>query len=304
MTKLNTKKIAIFGSSGHLAKNLIFYLSDNKNVQLFLFSRNKNKVSEFLKETSIQKNISIYSYKNFEKNHYDVIINCVGNPQGNDTSTSSIIEINNYYDNKIIKYLKNNRSSLYIYLSSGAIYGENFENPINDNSISIFNIKKPYSIYAVSKLHSELKHRTLYDLNIIDLRIFGFFSRFIDMQLNYFLSEIVSALKYNKILFTDKINIKRDYIHPFDLYNIIVCCIKKPFVNSSFDVYSKKSVSKFEILDFMEKKYGLKYKINKKNNSENIKLNYYSNSKKLSSLEYNPKYTSLETIKTELEFMF
>lgn len=304
MTKLNNKKIAILGSSGHVAKNLIFYLSNNENIQLFLFSRSKNKVSKFLQQISNNRNISINSYQNFEKNHYDVIINCVGNPQVENTSKSSIIEINEYYDNKVIKYLKNNKSSLYIYLSSGAIYGENFTKSINNNSLSILDIKKSNSTYAVSKLYSELKHRALFDLNIIDLRIFGFFSRFLDIQLNYFLSEAITTLKYNKELFTDKINIKRDYIHPFDLYNIIICCIKKQVLNDSFDVYSKKPVSKFEVLNFMKKRYGLRYKIKKTTNFKNIKLNYYSNSKKLLDLGYKPKFTSLETIKTELEFMF
>ena len=75
-------------------------------------------------------------------------------------------------------------------------------------------------------------------------------------------------------------------------------------MNDSFDVYSKKPVSKFEVLNFMKKRYGLKYKIKKTTNFKNIKLNYYSNSKKLLDLGYKPKFTSLETIKTELEFMF
>ena len=36
--------------------------------------------------------------------------------------------------------------------------------------------------YALSKINSEIKHRKLKHLNIIDLRLFSFFSRFMNLK--------------------------------------------------------------------------------------------------------------------------
>ncbi len=294
-----SKKIAILGASGHIAKNLILYLSRKNNLDLFLFSKNKKKVIKFLDENSIIVKKKINSYNNFEKIQYNTIINCTGNIKDLKKDKSLFFKNNEYYDNKIIKYLKKNPSCLYIYLSSGAIYGEDFLHPVNDKSSSTKDLKNQKYQYSKAKICSEAKHRCLSELNIIDLRIFSFFSRFVDLKSKYFLSEAISALKYKKQFVTDSINIRRDYIHPYDLSEIILRCMKKQNMNEGFDIISKKPVKKFEILKYLEKEYDFQYKINK-NIPKKIKLNYYSNSKKVLKLGYKPKYSSLEAIKVEL----
>ena len=42
------KNIAIFGATGHIAKNLIHYFSKNTEHKLFLFSRDKKKLQNFI----------------------------------------------------------------------------------------------------------------------------------------------------------------------------------------------------------------------------------------------------------------
>ena len=81
--------------------------------------------------------------------------------------------------------------------------------------------------------------------------------------------------------------------------------IKKGKINDFFDVYSAKQVSKFEVLKFLEKKYGLKYSIKKVSQKEDnlTKRIYFSKNTKAKSIGYLPEFTSLGGIQREIEKM-
>ena len=116
----------------------------------------------------------------------------------------------------------------------------------------------------MAKIDSERKHRKLSEFNIVDLRIFSFFSRFLEEKTNFFLIDVLNALKYQKKLLTNDINIQRDYIHPHDLSEIILKLIKKQMINDVYDISSKKPTTKFEIIKFLKNNYNLKYEIEEK----------------------------------------
>ena len=295
-------KVAILGSTGHIAQNLIFYFSQNKGYELFLFSRNKNKIKKNISKYPLDFHFHIKNYNNFKKFYYDVIINCVGisNPKTVNANKVPILRITEQYDNLILGYLEKHKSTLYIFISSGAAYGKEFPKAVTDITYAKFNINNLThgDFYSIAKINAEAKHRSLKHLNIIDLRIFTFFSSFLDVHDSFLMSEIVSSLKNKKILYTNSIDITRDYVHPSDLYTLIKKCIKNP-TNDVFDVYSKKPISKFEILKSISKRFGLKYVIKKDLKffqPTGIKKNYYSKSTKAKKIEYKPKYSSLETI--------
>jgi nucleoside-diphosphate-sugar epimerase len=301
---MNQQNIAIFGSTGHIGKNLFSFFSKNKNTNLFLFSRDIKKFESL--KTIFSTLSNFYSYNDFEKNHYDVIINCIGisNPIELMKNNSSILHITEFYDNMILNYLKIHPTTCYINLSSGAVYGQEFRVPVSDNSISKLKINKinPGEMYSISKIYSESKHRLLPDFNIVDLRIFGFFSKFIDVNSGFFMSELIKSLINKSEFVTDKENIVRDYVSPTDFYDLIKNCISFKKINDVFDIYSKKPVSKFQLLEAFVNKFDLKFKSVEKNISKSptgFKKNYYSLSRKVEKINYYPKSSSFETIIAE-----
>lgn len=303
-------KVAILGSTGHIGMNILRFLSQEKKYSLFLFSREENKTIKIANTQHIGNSFSTNTYDSFDKFEYDVIINCigVGNPEEIRNRGSAIIKITEKYDNKILNYLENNPSSLYINFSSGVVYGEEFNIPAEDTTLSKLNVNNPSPgyFYSIAKIYSEAKHRSMNHLNIVDLRLFGFFSRFIDPNSRFFMSEVISAIKNKKILLTNKVDIIRDYIHPKDLFLLVERCIMKNSINDAFDAYSKSPVSKFMILNHISQKYDLKYII--KQNEDyltptGIKEKYYSCSRKAESIGYSPTYSSLETIEDEIKFL-
>ena len=305
------KKIAILGATGYIGKSLALeFLSTDHLFDISLFSRSKNKLDEFIKKNKLDKSrVGTHSLSNFNELPYDVIINCtgIGDTALQKESLSKIFTVTEEMDTLVLNYLEKNPKTLYINLSSGAVFGKNFDKAITQETKTILNINdlQLSEYYSIAKINAEAKHRAMKDLNIVDLRVFAFFSRFVDIKAEFFMSEVIDCLINKKTLLTNNADMVRDYITPKDLSSLISLVIKQGAMNDFFDVYSKKSITKFKLLDFLKERYGLKYEFkeqagHKKDFSKNI---YYSRNKKAEQMGYIPEFTSLEGIAYEINQM-
>lgn len=303
---MNPVRLALLGATSHISKGLIDRWSELKDRELFLYARSPERVLAFLTQLK-PCSAKIFSINSFGDEIYDVIINCVGmgSPQKLKKNMSNIFQITTIFDNLILEYLAKHPQTLYVNLSSAAAYGTNFAKPVNDESQARFSLNtlKQEEFYGIAKLHGEARHRALPKFNIIDIRIFGYFSKYIDLKDKFLLSEVISCIQNNTILKTSPINIWRDFLTPQDLALFIDCCISNCPLNAVFDVCSAKAISKFELLDFFANTYGLRYKIDKSYQSMVVtgqKLHYYSTSQKSRLIGYQPSLTSIEGIKKEM----
>ena len=302
--------IAILGSTSEIAKDIIYLFSKRTNYSLHLFSRNKEYLINWSTLNNLTSKILCETYENFNyKGNYNVIINFIGagNPEKVKNISSTIIDITYEYDTLALNYLKNNPECKYIFISSGAVYGDNFEYPVNSNSKTILNNNKISNndVYSIAKFHSEIRHRLLTDLGIVNVRIFNYFSRTMSLNSSYLITNILSSLLNKTKFLTNKENIARDYISAFDLYDLILNIILTNHINVTCDIYTKKHVKKLDLLDLLKTNYGLKYEIlnnyEELINKETIKMNYYSNNKDAEKyFNYTPKFTSLENLNTEI----
>ncbi|WP_336636201.1 NAD(P)-dependent oxidoreductase [Lysinibacillus fusiformis] len=303
----NNKKVAILGATSHVAKNLIYYFSVDY-VHMVLFARDFNHLRSFINlNISTSSKITVEKFENFSLGEYDVIINCVGigNPEILKKMGGEILILTEKFDNLILDYLYNNSDTLYINFSSGAAYGTDFTNPADENKGAMININNISSAdyYTVSKINSEAKHRGLSELNIVDLRIFGFYSRFINEDMPYFLNEVFNSLKNKKKFITTDFDFKRDFIHPSDLVRMVQNVMKIKNINTTYDVYSLQPISKWDLLNYLSKRYYLEVEIEHgtiPNSVTGIKSNYYSISKLAEEIGYQPNYSSLDAVLFEL----
>lgn len=295
--------ISILGARGQIARSLIsLYIEKGELSNLALYSREPERLTLEIKDADV------YHSEDFLRHNHDVIINCIGMPsvKGAQSRTSDVFDIHERWDNLILEYLRKNEKALYISMSSGAVYGKNFQSPVDETSCLLKGIHEisPADCYAVSKLNCEAKHRSYAKLSIVDLRIFSYISKFIDFSSNFLMSEIMTAIKNKKIFMTNDQNITRDYLHPEDMMQIISLIIGRweetGFINDVFDVYSQKPITKMDLLESLAKKFNLQYEIRKELNVDisatGFKMNYYSLNKKLKQLGYEPRYSSLEAI--------
>ncbi len=303
-------KIAILGASSHIAKGLIFAYKDDQSIEMYFYARNFQKVDQFL-NSLYYSGFNAKPINEFGEDRVDVIINCIGITDLTERNLhkENIFEVTEHFDKTCIDYIRESRKTIYINLSSGAVYGTQFNEPASKNSIANFEVNNIQStdFYRIVKLNSEIKHRSVNFGNIIDLRIFGYFSRFIDLSKNYLLTEIIRCVKENKTFITSPVNIIRDYIHPEDLAELIKSFFEYDEINAAFDVMSLMPVSKMEILDFYKQIYGLQYKILESSTGTSAtgeKLQYYSENKIDMPFKFTPKYTSIESIRNESVFLF
>jgi len=315
MSLENTEKskIAILGSTSHIAKGLINNFLQGGGFSLHLYTRSPDKVRSFLGAIGKfpDKDCVIHeSYKNFIKCSYDVVINCVGvgtlnKLRGNYTEYFTVTE---EYDNLVIGCLRNRPDTLYISFSSGAIYGRELSAPADENTVNHIHVNHVTTddYYAIARLNAETKHRAFKNLRIVDLRIFSYFSRFIELTDGYFITEVMDCILNKKVLVTDNVNIVRDYVHPEDLFSIIRKCMDAGKINVAFDVTSARPAEKREILDYFSSVYGLKYQISRSlghisaTGSKNIYCSNYNNA---ACIGYKPAFSSMDAIKQESKYI-
>jgi nucleoside-diphosphate-sugar epimerase len=117
---------------------------------------------------------------------------------------------------------------------------------------------------------------------------------------------VIEAILGNKLLITDSANIVRDYLHPEDLFSMIVKCIHAGRINQAIDVNSSCPVSKQEILDYFASEYGLKYesrRFSENASATGVKNNYYSSCNRASQIGYVPQFSSMDTLKNEVRYI-
>jgi len=301
-------RIAILGATSQIAQDLLLSFSRHKSYEFSLYGRNVELLEEWINIVNLDKKYQIQEYSNFNNNQkYDLIINFVGigDPAKVQEMGNNIFKITEQYDEMVLEYLKCNKETKYIFLSSGAVYGGDYEKPVNENTVAMIDINNlgPTNWYTIAKLYAEAKHRSLSDLPIVDVRVFNYFSHTQDMSASFLITDIIHAIKNKEVFKTSSENIARDFITPPDFYNLIRTIIDFKPINIALDCYTKSPVLKFDLLSEFGSKFGLKYEVGKDIdivNATGAKLNYYSVNKAAKSMGYNPKNTSLEGIIQEV----
>lgn len=304
-------KIAIFGATSQIAKDLIESFAKQTNHDLTLFSRNSYLVSRWLARVGILQTYRVLEYSDFNvEDHYDAIINFVGagNPSQIRDMGNRVFNVTIKYDEMIIDYLQQHRETKYIFLSSGAVYGGDFAQPASLESLASIPINhlSQSNSYAIAKLYAEAKHRALSDLSIIDIRVFNYFSHSQNLDARFFITDIIRSIKNKDVFLTMSDNIVRDFLVPEDFFGLISVLLKHDTLNLSIDCFTKSPIDKFTLLSEFESRYGLVYEISSSDNrldATGVKINYFSNNKLAEDLGYKPTNTSLSGLIKEFDFI-
>ena len=305
-------KIAILGATSHIAQDLILSFSQKKSYSFSLFTRNVRLLEKWISNVNLGEEYQAQSYIDFNNaNKYDVVINFVGigDPEKAQRMGDNILKITKQYDDMVLEYIRHNKKTKYIFLSSGAVFGGDYQEPVNKNTVAMIDVNNlnPTDWYAIAKLYAEAKHRSLPNLSIVDVRVFNYFSHTQNMNARFLITDIVRSLKNKEVFRTSADNIVRDFITPPDFYHLIQTVIDYDPINTALDCYTNAPVAKLDLLLKLKEKFGLEYQIEKSINIVNatgVKFNYYSTNTIAKSIKYNPKNNSLDGIIKELSTFF
>jgi nucleoside-diphosphate-sugar epimerase len=295
-------RIALLGATSQIARDLVASFARESKHDLALFARQPAAVTvpQRLKD---EARCSVSSLSEFNPGQtYDAIINFVGvgTPRKTVALGASILDVTQCSDQLALDALRHNPRCRYIFLSSGAAYGSQFDRPADDDTVATFPINHlgAQDWYGIAKFYAECRHRALPDLPIVDIRVFNYFSRQHDISAGYLITDIVKALRDGQPLRTASTPMVRDYLGPEDFHQLIECVLAAPKVNIALDCYSRQPIAKYELLALMEQHFGLRYTIDDVGmvKGTGAKPHYYSVSRKAASLNYKPRFSSAESI--------
>ena len=305
-------RIAIFGATSQIAKDLVLSFSAQSNHELVLYARRPETVSRWLASTGLTGRYHVTDFSAFTaEGNFDAIINFVGigKPAQAIAMGASIFDVTFQYDELALSYVRQHPACRYIFLSSGAAYGSSFDAPVDVSTkaaIAINNLQ-PSDWYAVAKMHAECRHRSLTHLPITDIRVFNYFSHTQDMDARFLITDIVRAIRDKSVLKISADYMVRDFIGPTNFYQLINVLLNAPAVNAVVDCYSKAPIDKITLLTAIQERFGLRYELTQTSTSLNAtgsKPYYYSINKRANDFGYRPSLTSLESVVHELEILF
>ena len=299
-------RIAILGATGHVARNLIVALGADSSTELLLYARRPDAVRSFLDTWPVSAGCRLAEIAAFGSEPVDAVINCVGygDPAGVADAGGSVYELTTFFESLVLEYLERRPATRYVAFSSGAVYGTRFSEPAGDETRAVIAVNDigPSDHYGIAKLAAEGGHRAAADLAITDLRLFGLFSRHIDLSARYFMTDVVDAIRTGRELRTGPGDMWRDYVDPRDLAALVRAVLAADAANDVFDVTSAAPVSKFEMLAFFAKEHGLKYAVDESlvlPAATGAKTNYYSTSTRAERIGYRPRHTALQAVARE-----
>lgn len=299
-------RIAILGATSQIARDLIVSFSAVTDKHLYLFARRPGEVSKWLASVELPGRYPIDDFSKFSKQEFDAVINFVGvgNPAQAAAMGNSIFDITLRFDEMVLECLRAHPACRYLFLSSGAAYGSNFNEPATRDTPAIvpINALASHEWYGVAKLHAECRHRAHPDWPIIDIRVFNYFSHTQDLSARFLITDILRAIRDKSVLKTSSDYIVRDFLHPTDFYQLVSALLYAPAINTAVDCYTRAPIDKPNLLASMQEKFGLRYEIAETAagvNATGNKPYYYSLNTRAADFGYQPGLTSLEGILQE-----
>jgi len=286
-------KILITGGTGFLGSNLVNQLSNDKKFKLYLLTRDTSNF-ERINKNNIKK-IKIFNIENknlnkiFQKNNFDAIVHCATNYGLSEKTISEVIQPNLILPMQLLDLAKNYKVKAFL------------------NTDTILN--KNVSNYSLSKYHfSEWLKLFSEDFYCTNIKIEHFFGPR-DDDTKFVISIIKSFLNNSKEINLTKGTQKRDFVYVDDVVSaikkILLYSLKQKKGFDIFEVGSGTNVSIKRIVKLIKKlcdNNSTKLDFGKiplrKNESLDVKLNL----KKLSKLNWKPKYTLEKSLKKTIKY--
>ena len=249
------KKLTIFGGSGFVGKSFIdSFINGNLSKfsigELNIISRSAKNKFKFSTDSAVK--FFNYDFSNNEgqlPNNTDYIINAVD-------SNNYLFYDKSFSNDKIIENIitltqKKYKYSKTLYVSSGAVYGEQeqfsgFDESFDKPNFSNFSDQKKN--YALSKYKFEKAYKEISNINCKNViaRCFTFIGSHIPLDLHFAIGNFYNSVIHNKkIIINSKKNIYRSYMNSTDLVDWLMTILFNN--NLNFDVFNVGSEEKIEI---------------------------------------------------------
>ncbi len=292
-------RIAILGATGHIGTALAHHYINRRDVTLDLYSRSPSTTLARFADLNEQAGVFHRPLASLDLFECDIVINALGagDPRRVKEMGSEILTLTLHWEEMISRALQSNPAALYVFLSSGAVYGRLSGGPARIDAVASFHVnRRPCEdAYRLAKFMAEVQHRACPARRIVDIRIFGFASPFLDLAGKYFLSELFLALLDGQVFRTAPDDMTRDYVGAEEIAQLIDHCALQREINMAVDIYTSRPAGKFELLAQLEK-LGLRWTVDPSIPSHPDRITYASAYDVANRVGYRPHRTASEVV--------
>jgi nucleoside-diphosphate-sugar epimerase len=246
--------IAVLGATGYVGRSIGRLLADEGHP-IAMFARNPGKLSD----QAWPQGVELRDLAAFHAADFSLVINAIGagDPGRVRSLGAEILDITAFWDRRVLETM--GPQTRYVFLSSGAVYGTRYDQPVNaDSEISLpVNFLDRVPPYTMAKLQAEMRHRLARSRAILDLRIFGYADPSIDLSGSFFLAELVRSIRDRKVFVTSFDDIVRDYSGVRELRALIGDWESAGAPNCPLDLYTTSPASKHDLLRLFKARYHL-----------------------------------------------
>ena len=304
--KESLPSVAVLGATSHIARGLISRWSREGRVRLTLFAR--RSLPDAVRHSAPGAREVVGFDGPEAREPFDLIVNCVGagSPGSPGFDRANWFTVLEEFDRRALAMLRCNPAGLLISFSSGAIYGRGADFPAGAGTVNRVAVNRvpPEEYYGIVRLFLETRHRALAHLNIVDLRIFAYFSRYAEPSAGYLATDIWRAIRDGEELSVAPGEAVRDYIDPGDLFRLVeMCRLHAAGLNRAIDARSTAPVGKFELLEHCRERFGLRFSVRGGvPASPNGECSRYFSEWRQADLEswWSPRFSALEAVENEL----
>ncbi len=213
--QLKNKRILVTGSEGYLGSRLIKLLQIQE-ADIFTLDRiGKNTDHHFVVDITDQEAVG----KAIQKIRPQIIFHLAASLHRDRLfdKHDDVMRINYFGTVNLLKALQDQPYENFIFASSSEVYGNN-KIPFKENQLP-----KPTSPYSLSKVcaeHAIITFSDVYKKNYTILRLFNFFGE--NMPANFFIPQMIEALKTGKNFEMTKGEQLRDFLYVDDIIQALI----------------------------------------------------------------------------------
>lgn len=303
-----SQTLAFLGASSQIARDLVLSMTAAGRDGLLLYVRDLPATEQWLAQHGLAGRCRVLGYDQYGRDPHDAVLNFVGvgDPRKAVEMGASIFEITYRFDELVMRELDAHPQRRYLFLSSGAVYGNAFQQAAGPDTSASFAINQigPQDWYAIAKLHAEARHRARSSAAIIDLRVFNYFSRTQSLESRFFITDLLRAVRERRPVTVSADYMVRDYLHPSDFHRLVEAVLAAPAANTPVDCYTSAPVDKPALLNALEQRFGLQWETAAPSasvavNATGAKPHYYSLNRRAEAFGYCPAHSSLSGVLEE-----
>jgi nucleoside-diphosphate-sugar epimerase len=247
--------IAVLGATGYVGGSIGRLLAD-EGQPVAMFARDLKRLAD----QPWPPGVELRDLAAFNAGEFSLVINAIGagDPSRVSAMGADILDVTAVWDQRVLESM--GPQTRYVFLSSGAVYGTQFDHPVSaDSEISLpVNFLARVPPYILAKLQAEMRHRLARSRAILDLRIFGYADPSIDLDGSFFLAKLARCIRDRKVFVTSSEDMVRDYSGAQELRSLIGGWEAGGAPNCPLDLYTTSPASKRDLLKLFMARYDLK----------------------------------------------